>query len=341
MYLVRERRSALLILVIGLYLAVGYPGWNTAPVDGWKALLHVKRLYALILMTMVALSLLKSGVRVHRRIWWLAGAAVVLTISIVSGLKHQRGLFDDYLYRVPMGEQMFLTAQPVSQGSEVQTIALLRSGYRKATLGGETVRISAAEGANDELSLAAGGGQLWTEVAGVRSILESNAGPSIIDAESPAALAGGNKLAFLRGIDGRKQLFVGGRQLTTPTSGWNLEEVSISPDGSIVVAATRNRGDSRLYRVRDVDQLELFPVGEARYPTISPDGHWLAFSTFQSGYWNLSLRNVSTSEVRRLTTVGCNQTHPAWLPDSKTLLYSSDCGRALGFTAICKRRFLP
>jgi hypothetical protein len=340
-YLVQERRSALLIIVIALYLAVGYPGWNTAPVDGWKALLHVKRLYALILLTTVALSLMKTGTRVHQRIWWLTGAAVALTISIVSGLKHQHGLFDDYPYRVPMDRQMFLAAQPVPQGSEIQTIALLRSGYRRATIDDDTGRISAAASANDELSLTVGGGQLWTEVVGVRSILESSSGPSILDAESPATLSGGNELAFLREIDGRKQLFVGGQQLTTPTSGWNLEEIAISPNGSIVVAATKNRGESHLYSVMGVDQLELIPVGEARYPAISPDGRWLAFSTFQSGYWNLSLRNFSTSEVRRLTTVGCNQTQPAWLPDSKTLLYSSDCGRALAFTAICKRRFLP
>jgi Tol biopolymer transport system component len=247
-------------------------------------------------------------------------------------LKHQHGLFDDYPYRLPMGQQMFLAAQPVPQGSEIQTIALLRNGYRRATMGGDTVRITAADGANDELSLTVGGGQLWTEVVGGRSIL---------DAESPATVAGGNELAFLHEIDGRKQLFVGGKQLTTPASGWNLEEISISPNDSIVVAATKNRGESRLYRVRGVDQLELIPVGEARYPAISPDGRWLAFSIFQSGYWNLSLRNVNTSEVRGLTTVGCNQTQPAWLSDSKTLLYSSDCGRALAFTAICKRRFLP
>ena len=340
-YLVQERRIALLIIVIALYLAVGYPGWNTAPVDGWKALLHVKRLYALILLTMVALSLLRSGARVHQRIWWLAGAAVALTLSIAGGLKHQRGLFDDYRYRIPMGQQLFLAAQPVPQGNEIQAIALLKSGYRGATLGGDTVRISAADGTNDELSLTAGGGQLWTEVVGSRSILESSAGPSILDAESPATLEGGNELAFLRGVEGRKQLFVGGQQLTTPNSGWNLEEISISPNGSIVVAATKNRGESRLYTVMGVDRFALIPVGEARYPAISPDGRWLAFSTFQSGYWNLSLRSVTTSEVRRLTSVGCNQTQPAWLPDSKTLLYSSDCGRALAFTAICKRRFLP
>ena len=336
-YLVRERRGALLIFVIALYLAVGNPLWNTAPVDGWMALLHVKRLYALILLTAVALFLIRNSARVQQRVWWLAGAAAALTISIVSGLKHQQGLFDDYLYRLPMGERMFLAAQAVPQGNDIQTIALFRNGYRRATLGGD----SSADRGNDELSLTAGGGHLWTEVVGNRSILESSFGPSILDAESPATVAGGNNLAFLRQIDGRKQIFVGGRQLTTSTSGWNLEEISISPNESVVVAATKNRGESRLYTVRGVGKLEPIPVGEARYPAISPDGRWLAFSVFQSGYWNLSLRNFSTGEMRRLTTVGCNQTQPAWLPDSKTLLYSSDCGRAQGFTAICKRRFLP
>ena len=125
-YLVQERRSAPLMIVIALYLAAGYPGWNTAPVDGWHALLHVKRLYALILLTGVALYLMKSGrARVQQRIWWFAGAAAALTISIVSGLKHQHGLFDDYGYRLPMGQQMFLAAQPVPRGSEIQYIALL------------------------------------------------------------------------------------------------------------------------------------------------------------------------------------------------------------------------
>jgi hypothetical protein len=336
-YLVQKRRSGLLIVVIALYLAVGNPLWNTAPVDGWTALLHVKRLYALILLTTVALFLIRINASVRQRVWWLAGAATALTISILSGLKHQQGLFDDYLYRLPMGQQIFLSAQAVPQENEVQTIALFRNGYRRATLGENR----SVDRGNDELSLTAGGGQLWTEVVRTRSILESSFGPSILDAESPAMLAGGNNLAFLRQINGRKQLFVGGRQLTTSTSGWNLEEVSISPDESIVVAATRNRRESRLYSVRGVDQLEPISVGEARYPAISPDGLWLAFSAFQSGYWNLSLRNLSTGEMRRLTTAACNQTQPAWLPDSKTLLYSSDCGRAQGFTAICKRRFLP
>jgi len=198
-------------------------------------------------------------------------------------------------------------------------------------------------------ALTAAGDQLWTETVGLHSVLEPSSGSTILDAESPASLENGNKLAFLREIGGRKHLFVRDltspgqpdQELTTATSPWNVEEIAISPGKSLVVSATKGGASSRLYRIRGVDQLELIPAGEARYPAISPDGHWLAFSIFRSGYWNLSLRDLNTGATRRLTNVSCNQTLPAWMPDSKTLLYGSDCGRALGFTAICKRRFLP
>ena len=349
--LLKERSWALLVVVITLYLAAGYPGWNTGPADGWQAILHVKRLYALILLTAVSIYLLKSGARGQPSRWWLAGAAAVLIISITGGLRHQRGLFDDYAYRLPIGRQMLLAAQPVLQESKVAAIALLPEGYRASTIEGGSMVTPARGGPEDELSLTAGGDRLWTETVGLHSVLASSTGsdPSILDAESPASLANGTMLAFLRQINGRKQLFVRDlthpglpdQQLTTQTSPWNVEEIAISPSRSLVVSATRGDASSRLYQVRSVDQLEVIPVGEARYPAISPDGRWLAFSTFRSGYWNLSLRDLSTGATRRLTSVGCDQTAPAWLPDSKTLLYSSDCGRALGFTVICKRRFLP
>ena len=348
-HLMQERRIALLVAVIALYLAVGYPGWNTALADGWHAVLHVKRLYALILLTTVAIYLIKTGARVAPSNWWLAGGATVLVISIASGLKHQHGLFDDYSYRLPIGQQMLLAAQPVPRENNVDAIALLPDGYRRSTIEGDSVFANA--GTRDELSLTAGGDQLWTETVGLHSVLEpsSGSGPPILDAESSASLANGGMLAFLRQMNGRKQLFVrdlarpgqSDQQLTTATSPWNVEEIAISPGRSLVVSATKGGASSRLYQVRGVDQLELIPAGEARYPAISPDGRWLAFSIFRSGYWNLSLRDLNTGATRRLTNVSCDQTAPAWLPDSRTLLYSSDCGRALGFTAISRRRFLP
>jgi WD40-like Beta Propeller Repeat len=346
--LAQGRRWVLLVAVIGLFLAVGYPGWNTAAVDGWGALLHVKRLYALMLLTAVALYLMKSGraeARVREERWWLAGAGAALVLSIVAGLAHQRGLFDDYAYRVPIEPRALLATQPAPSLHGIQYIALLPDGYRRATISGD-----AGEGASDELTLAAHGDQLWTETVGLHSVLEPSpgSGSSISDGESPALLDNGSKLAFLRTINGRKQLFVRDladprgvdQQLTGASSPWNLEEIAASPSGMMVVSATGDKGESRLYRVRGVDQLEVVPVGEARYPAVSPDGRWLAYSGFQSGNWNLFLLEFGTGTVRRLTSAPCNQIAPAWMADSKTLVYGSDCGRALWFTAICRRRFI-
>jgi Glycosyltransferase family 87/WD40-like Beta Propeller Repeat len=340
-YLLQQRRTMLLMIVIALFLAAGYPVWNTAPVDGWKALGHVKRLYALALLAAAALSLIKKNTRIEGRNWWIAGGALALIVSIFSGLKHQHALYDDYRYRLPISREAYSVSQPVPQGSQIQTIALLPSGYRRAIINSQGMQTQFGDPATDDLSLTVGPNQLWTEVVGVHSILQASAGEAVLDGESPATVAGGAELAFLRQIDGRKQLFAANQQLTATTSGWNVEEIAPSPNNLMIVSATRLMGRPGLYQVKAFDHLEPIPVGEARYPALSPDGRWLAFSSFQSGYWNLSLRDLSTGEQHRLTTVACNQTQPAWLPDSKTLLYSSDCGRALGFTVICKRRFLP
>ena len=153
-HLIREQRRTLCVIVIALYLAVGYPGWNTAPVDGWQSLLHVKRLYALMLLTIVALSLIRRATTIRQERWWLAGVTAALAISIFAGLQHQRGLFDDYTYRLPMGQQMFLAGQPVPQGSEIHSIAMLRNGYRRVTNYGDFIHINAPDGAmDDELTL--------------------------------------------------------------------------------------------------------------------------------------------------------------------------------------------
>ncbi len=108
----------------------------------------------------------------------------------------------------------------------------------------------------------------------------------------------------------------------------------------MVMSATHDGGIPGLYQVSRAGVIEPIPAGEARYPAISPDGRWLAFSGFVAGNWNLYLRELGTGKIRRLSDVPCNQVDASWQADSKTLLYVSDCGRALWFTAICRRRIL-
>jgi Tol biopolymer transport system component len=82
-------------------------------------------------------------------------------------------------------------------------------------------------------------------------------------------------------------------------------------------------------------------LGETRYPALSPDGRWMAYSHLDHGAWNLWLRDQGSGAIRRIADVPCNQIEPAWVGGSKTLLYGTDCGRSLWFTAVARRRVIP
>jgi Tol biopolymer transport system component len=42
-----------------------------------------------------------------------------------------------------------------------------------------------------------------------------------------------------------------------------------------------------------------------------------------------------------LTRADCNSTSPAWRPDSKRVVYATDCGRGLRVTALAEIRAVP
>ncbi len=127
------------------------------------------------------------------------------------------------------------------------------------------------------------------------------------------------------------------------TPAWlDVEQASFLQDGSLIVAGlARGTSGSRLYHVTTGEQPELMRLGEARYPAVSPDGRWMAYSRMVRGNWNLSLMDLQSGVVRELANAECNTIEPAWEPDSKTIVYSSDCGRALWFTAVSRRRVGP
>jgi Tol biopolymer transport system component len=67
----------------------------------------------------------------------------------------------------------------------------------------------------------------------------------------------------------------------------------------------------------------------------------MAYSHFEQGAWNLWIRDQRTGVTRRIADEPCNQIQPSWESDSKTLLYSTDCGRSLWFTAVARRIVIP
>jgi hypothetical protein len=353
------KRPVLASLASALFVGIGYPsGWNVGSASGLGAALQVPRLYMLIAfaaLVYAAMGLIAFRSLERRKTTLaVAGGLVMITaFQMASEIRHQRGLYDDFAYRLPDRSDALLTAAPDWRKGEIPRIAMQPVGYRLLTsMNTPPSRVPFAERSvgPDEIAFASSADQLLVESAGAHSIITSPTDgtfQSIADAESPVLSLDGQNLAYLRVDHGRGTLFLrslrepAAEQSMTPSS-LDVEQATFLPDASLIVAGLVHGGSgSRILHVRAGQQPELLPLGESRYPAASPDGHWLAYSRMVHGNWNLALLDLSTGSIRTITEAECNMVEPAWEPDSKTILYSSDCGRALWFTAISRRRIVP
>ena len=169
------------------------------------------------------------------------------------------------------------------------------------------------------------------------------------DAEQPVVSGKGELLAYIREVRGRGSLWIrplgreeGGSQSNAERQlaglQYDVREAAFSPDGQLIFSSWQPRR-YRLYSVNPQSGAvaELTSVNcSARYPAVSPDGQWIAFSCERGGVWQLIAMNRATAEQHQLTSGDCNSITPAWSTDSKSLIYATDCGRALGITALSK-----
>ena len=331
-----------------LYAAIGYPGWKIMGAMSPWALFSVPRLYIVVLLCFVAYWLLawqKRDGKQTRETWLWAGAFVLLMLlDIASGLRHQNGLYADYQWRLPTSANMLQANAPVTQNDTILFTAMVPAGYHTAIQKDDG--ISFDTGAVDQLAVTATSVERWTEETERESMIVSSvSGREVIrQAESPVASPDGRWLAYLREEHGRGSIWL--RALDQPGSRdsgltpveFDVQEMSFVPNGSLIFSAESNRGRPGLFVVYQAGAISSLGSEEARYPAVSPDGHWLAFSRLQSGNWHLWLRDLHNGRTSRLTHADCNNVAPTWASDSKTLVYASDCGRALWFTALCRRR---
>jgi len=362
-----ESKSAYrsMVLLVALFLAVGYLSGSEHALEGWRALLGVPRLYAILLAAVLVDLLLirhypaqSSKRRFGRdRYAWTFALGTVVAVGMVGNLRHQRGIYDDYQWRIAVPQDAYMAIHPIAQGDAVAFIALLRNGYRVGFERGGLTQFSNM-GDGEQLAVTSSGGKLWTEQAGKESTVLSQiaSNKAIPEAESPVASFNGRWLAYLREDRGRARMWVhalekngktgNGDQPVTPPD-LNVLEMSFLPSGDIVFAA-KSAGPPSLFLLTRPEanrpgtgSIRPLGVEEARYPAVSPDGHWLAYSQLEGENWNLWLRNMTSGANQRITHAACNATEPAWDADSKTLLYASDCGRVLRFSALCRRRIIP
>ncbi len=352
--LIEDKNWRSLAVLLMLYLGVCFPGWNNNIGDGWSALLSVPRLYLLLALCVFFYLTLATQRPAHvtaekdRRLW-VAALAGTLLFAVATTSHHQKGLFDNYQWRLPTSSDVLIATSPTAANGSVLFTALSEDGYRSGRL--FDGRVQFRNDAVDQLAQTSSATAQWIEEADRESeVVSADSNqmlPTLHQAESPVASLDGKWLAFLRPEQGRGRLWL--KELDglrseigpiTPTD-LNVLEMSFGPRETLVFSALTSDGIARLFTAERSGNISKLAIDQARYPAISPDGHWLAYSQLADGVWNLWIADMHTGRSQRLTRAGCNDITPAWETDSQTLLYASDCGRALWFTALCRRRVIP
>jgi hypothetical protein len=346
-----KRRNISILLILAVYTAATFFEGASRGFEGWSAVLGVPRLHALMALCVFAVVLLARLPRVEPRRWpqlvWAGVLSAVVVLSIWSNVRHQRGLYEDYGLREAAPKNAYMTVHPAAQGDALLFISMLGDGYHSGVQEQGAISFSKSSG-DDELAVTASDSEQWVEQVGHESSIVSNSPrrAAIGQAESPVVSSDGRRLAYLRVEHGRG--WVWQRSLDPPTLAdspvtppeMNVTEMSFLPRGGLVFAAV-SEGRRGLFVAEENGETRSLGVKDARYPAVSPDGRWLAYSQLEHGNWHLWLRDWATGSARQLAQAECNNMEPAWGADSKTLYYASDCGRGLWFSVICKRHVVP
>jgi len=150
------------------------------------------------------------------------------------------------------------------------------------------------------------------------------------DATVPCWSPDGKHIAYVRGEGGHGRVYVmpadGGPSRRLDSSYASLIAWGWTHDSQGVLAHGYAPGTSRV----DIVRLDLFGAPErvlienAVYPALSPDGHTLAFTGFDSAGSAISLMNMESGAVSRVVSSESPENpiyKPQWLPDGKSLSY--------------------
>jgi hypothetical protein len=378
-YLRERGRTKQCLSFVAIYGAICFPFYRfpfyrfvpESPA-GWRILLGFPRLYALLAFWIVFLWILRGGPSdrprprdLRERVSYGLAFGALLIAGGISNLRHFERQFASYPARVePKNETLVATAPTIagediffdrmgSQGSVIDrtTVGLQVQTPHGADLFHPTVTDSSPDG---WFELSSSSSKIVRFPRDAVALSVTTLPVEVDEAEQPVISRDGRWLAFLREQRGRGELnLLDRRDLLSGRSSVAKEhevagaphdvlDVGFFPDDRIVLAAFQDRR-SRLYAGDGVSErfVEIETAEPVRYPAVSPDGLWIVYSQEDRGQWQLWRMALLSGDRSRLTDADCNSIQPAWLPDSKTLVYATDCGRGLGHTALSKIRAVP
>ncbi len=366
--LLQDRSYKWLTVLLAIYLGIGFPLPVPEHPQGLALLWYVPRLPLMLAIVLGLYVLQRRGLPVAEerptRTRYVWGAAIIafVILNIRSSFLLEQGERKEYNYRIPLNVQGFANTSPRMLGNELHFIRFSLSGYQlvtKSTQRFDAYAIPWDSVPEDILSFTATDGNVLIErVSTASSKTPIPNSSQILDAldkfrvvvenaHDPMLSRDGRDLAFLRDNRGRASLVMrrsfrtrSMEEILTPPR-WNVYEASFLSEDKFAVAAIKNDDRPQIFITDSTHRLSTLSMTDSRYPSFSPDGRWMAYSHLDHGFWNLWLRDEHSGAISRIANVPCNQIQPSWESDSKTLLYSSDCGRSIWFTAISRRKVIP
>lgn len=366
-YLLAHEKWRQLALAAAAYSLIGAPAiripWVTP--TGWQNLFFFPRLGLMTIFGCLLFVLLIPTSRellqeqFSRKNALLAGCALVgiVILGFLVNERHLRGQFENYRARIATTPGNLLASEPTVAAAGIFFTRMTPTGYTVVRLySGETQPFASLHGDLFHAAALDKMNALWTEESSGNGSRILRVGfdpalqraPAAIDAENaeePVVSPDGRLLAFLRSGKGRSSLWI--REIgDQPGSGvereivgqrYDVHEATFLPDDRVLFSSKQN-GRFALYiatRQGAVAKLKN-PSCSARYPAVSPDGNWMAFSCEAGGSAQIHVMQLAGIQEFQLTEGDCNSITPAWTADSKRLVYATDCGRGLGLTALAE-----
>jgi eukaryotic-like serine/threonine-protein kinase len=146
--------------------------------------------------------------------------------------------------------------------------------------------------------------------------------------ESPIWTPDGKRVTFSTTKAGRREVYWQPVDGTVPAERLVTGEYSVfagswSPDGQTLFFTRQpptDQNDIGLLNLRERRLVMTIASDRSEHhPRLSPDGRWLAYSTFQTGRTEVVVAAVDGGTRRQISAEGGNA--PAWHPDGRTLYY--------------------